>query len=29
MLHTRLIILEVPGREIRNEEIKVGMTVLL
>src|SRR5262249_41833366 len=29
MLHTRLIILEIPGREIRDEEVKVGMTVLL
>ena len=29
MLHTRLIILEVPSREIRNEEIKVRMTVFL
>lgn len=29
MFHTCLIILEIPGREIRNEEIKVGMTVFL
>ena len=29
MLHARLIILEVLGCEICNEEIKVGMTVFL
>ena len=28
-LRIRLIILEVPGSEIRNEEIKIGMTVFL